>query len=49
MAIWRDIIDLIKYIKIFLVHPATEITLNIIYLLSIFIIGIMFQMKIIMN
>ena len=41
MAIWRDIIDLIKYIKIFLVHPATEITLNIIYLLSIFIIGLM--------
>lgn len=40
MAIWRDIIDIIKYVKIFLVHPATEITLNIIYIMSFFVIGL---------
>ena len=46
MSIWRNVINLIKYIKIFLVHPATEITLSIIYLTSFFYIGfILFSKK----
>lgn len=35
--IWKNIF---YYIKIFLVHPATEITLNIMYLMSFLVIGI---------
>ena len=43
MAIW---INIIKYIKIILVHPATEISLNFIYLMSFLVIGlIMFSNK----
>ena len=37
MAFWTNIL---KYIKIFLVHPATEISLNIIYLVSFLVIGL---------
>ena len=38
MAIWRNIL---KFIKLFLVHPSTEIILTIIYLISFVIIGIL--------
>ena len=38
MAIWRNIL---KYIKLFLVHPSTEIILNMIYLISFVMIGIL--------
>ena len=37
MSIWTDII---KYIKIILVHPAIEIILNIIYLMSFLVVGL---------
>ena len=35
--IWKNIL---YFIKIFLVHPATEITLNIMYLMSFLVIGL---------
>ena len=35
MSLWTNII---KYVKIFLVHPATEIIINIIYLMSFLVI-----------
>lgn len=38
MAIWGNII---KFIKLFLVHPSTEIIISIIYLISFVIIGIL--------
>lgn len=38
MAIWRNIL---KFIKLFLVHPSTEIIISIIYLISFVIIGIL--------